>query len=114
MICFQCYIRLSSPSHAEYFVHYFITHPTTQLSGLDGSGTLEGNSTIPIKPELVVGKREELYWQKVPEKIRRQAVEKALEIINDADGMIEKDADLGAGGGREHGGNRTGRRRRKK
>lgn len=28
--------------------------------------------------EMVDGTREELYWGKVPEKVRRQAVEKAL------------------------------------
>jgi ribosomal protein L4 len=32
--------------------------------------------------ELVVGKREEFYWEKVPEKIRRQAVEKAISLMH--------------------------------
>lgn len=32
--------------------------------------------------EQVLGKREEVYWEKVPEKIRRQAVEKALSLLH--------------------------------
>jgi ribosomal protein L4 len=31
--------------------------------------------------EIVQGKREELYWEKVPEKVRRQAVQKAISQI---------------------------------
>lgn len=31
--------------------------------------------------ELVLGKREELYWEKVPEKVRREAVRRAVDLI---------------------------------
>jgi len=34
--------------------------------------------------ELVEGKKEELYWEKVPEKARRQAVQNALQLSKDA------------------------------
>jgi len=34
--------------------------------------------------ELVEGKKEELYWEKVPEKVRRQAVQNALVLFGDA------------------------------
>ena len=34
---------------------------------------LLGNGDSPITAEQVLGKREEVYWQKVPEKFRRQA-----------------------------------------
>jgi len=34
----------------------------------------------------MLGKREELYWEKVPEKVRRQAVEKALKVLSTSDG----------------------------
>lgn len=39
-----------------------------------------------MMPELVTGKREELYWQKVPEKVRRQAVQKALNTTQSSQG----------------------------
>jgi hypothetical protein len=44
-------------------------------------------------PELVLGKREEVYWEKVPEKIRKQAVDKALKLMGDGTGGEEQDAD---------------------
>ena len=34
---------------------------------------LLGKGDSPITAEQVLGKREEVYWQKVPEKFRRQA-----------------------------------------
>lgn len=34
----------------------------------------------PIIVELVEGKKEELYWEKVPEKSRRQAVQNILQL----------------------------------
>ncbi|KAF9562465.1 hypothetical protein CPC08DRAFT_796897 [Agrocybe pediades] len=80
----SCYIRLSSPSHADHLVQYFIEHPTLQTSGLDAFGTPSssgGSANNHLVPELVTGKREELYWQKVPEKIRKQAVDKALKTM---------------------------------
>jgi hypothetical protein len=51
-----------------------------QTSGLDDVGVTPMDSN-PIRVELVVGKREEFYWEKVPEKIRRQAVEKAITLM---------------------------------
>jgi hypothetical protein len=32
----------------------------------------------PVDAELVLGKREEVYWEKVPQKVCLQAVQKAL------------------------------------
>ncbi len=54
-----------------------------------------------MKLEVVTGRREELYWEKVPEKIRKQAVQKA---IASSSGMGEGEAnttslDSAAGGG---------------
>lgn len=53
------------------------------MNGLDGSGSaltseLAGQCHRPIKVELVEGTREELYWGKVPEKVRKAAVERAV------------------------------------
>jgi hypothetical protein len=61
-------------------VSYFTTHLTTQERGLDDKGTIVDNESgsKPITVELVQGKREELYWDKVPEKVRKQAVHKAV------------------------------------
>jgi hypothetical protein len=43
--------------------------------------------------EIVQGKREELYWDKVPEKVRKQAVQKVVNIQSNAN------AELHMGGG---------------
>jgi hypothetical protein len=44
--------------------------------------------------EIVRGKREELYWDKVPEKVRKQAVQKAV----DAQVQLDADAESHNGG----------------
>ncbi|KJA29702.1 hypothetical protein HYPSUDRAFT_125971 [Hypholoma sublateritium FD-334 SS-4] len=82
----SCHIRLSTPVHAQKFVAYFSAHPTRQTSGLDNSGVVSEASDATIAPELVFGKREEVYWEKVPEKVRRQAVDKALKLMDDGNG----------------------------
>jgi hypothetical protein len=50
-----------------------------QSHGLDDTGTntnLDDADFKPITVEIVRGRREQLYWEKVPEKVRRQAVQK--------------------------------------
>ncbi|KAH9482264.1 hypothetical protein JR316_0004362 [Psilocybe cubensis] len=60
-------------------------------TGLDDSGEMLSSTSqdkspkLAIIPEMVSGRREELYWQKVPERVRRQAVDKALSILNVGD-----------------------------
>lgn len=44
--------------------------------------------------ELVTGKREQLYWEKVPEKVRRQAVQKALASVQ---GVVSSNVESGNG-----------------
>lgn len=90
IVPFQCHIRLSTPSHAQRLVSYFSTHSIRQTSGLDGVGSMSApaHTSSPastVIPELVLGKREEVYWEKVPEKVRRQAVEKALKLLSASD-----------------------------
>jgi hypothetical protein len=38
-----------------------------------------------IVVELVEGKKEEIYWEKVPDKVRRQAVQNVLRFSGDGD-----------------------------
>lgn len=94
----QCYIRFSTPASAEYFVDYFSSHYIIQSHGLDDLGSevvlqeVDSASTSkPILPETVLGKREEIYWEKVPEKTRKQAVAKTLKVIYGDDNV---DGDL--------------------
>jgi hypothetical protein len=78
----QCFLRLSTPQHAQLLVDHFAKHLHHQSHGLDEAGTRSLDAKEgSITTELVLGKREELYWQKVPEKVRKQAVQKALDII---------------------------------
>ena len=39
--------------------------------------------------ELVEGKKEELYWEKVPEKLRLKAAQGALRLSGDVDALTE-------------------------
>ena len=77
----QCHLRLATPKHAQVLVGYFRDHKHTQSQGLDDIGALTDAELGSITTELVVGKREELYWQKVPEKIRKQAVQKVVDVM---------------------------------
>ncbi|KAF9000291.1 hypothetical protein BDQ17DRAFT_1359966 [Cyathus striatus] len=75
----SCYLRLATPSHSTTFVAYFQEHTVFQSSGLDDTGNAGGeDNEKAITMELVQGRREELYWEKVPEKVRRTAVGKAI------------------------------------
>ena len=47
----------------------------------DTGATLESCSErSPITVEIVQGKKEELYWERVPPKVRGQAVRRAIEL----------------------------------
>ncbi|KAG6919787.1 hypothetical protein DXG01_001626 [Tephrocybe rancida] len=91
-----CHLRLAAPTHAQVLMAHFTDRPTAQLGGLDDTG---GDGGTPVRVELVEGTRERVYWEKVPEKIRREAVRKAL-----GDGA----------GGEKGGGESEGRRKRQK
>lgn len=57
---------------------HFTPLSITQDRGLDDTGT-PSNAKNAITLEIVQGKREELYWEMVPEKVRRQAVQKIVD-----------------------------------
>ncbi|KAL1741761.1 hypothetical protein HDZ31DRAFT_44742 [Schizophyllum fasciatum] len=73
----SCHLRLATPAHAERLHAYFDSRKLSQASGLDDEGK-EGAQVVAISTEIVRGRREELYWEKVPSKVRAQAVAKAL------------------------------------
>lgn len=73
----QCYLRLAGPRYTQRLIDYFVENPRVQAEGLDSLGSGDGNGK-PITVEAITGDREGLYWGKVPEKVRRQAVEKAV------------------------------------
>ncbi|KAJ3510064.1 hypothetical protein NLJ89_g4883 [Agrocybe chaxingu] len=109
-----CHIRLSTPSHASHLVEYFTAHPIAQTSGLDAAGTAQDQpGSKPVEPELVLGKREGLYWDKVPEKVRKQAVEKALRLVRTGAEEGRKLRDEREVSEEEERGERKKRRRRK-
>lgn len=93
---------------------YFSSHCVAQLSGLDSSGS-ESSDVRPIMAEIVLGKREEVYWDKIPEKLRRQAVEKTLRAMH---GPQYVGSSSGGGGGEAlqegDGGGRKKRRKKRK
>ncbi|THH14124.1 hypothetical protein EW146_g6169 [Bondarzewia mesenterica] len=77
-----CYIRLATPKHAECILIHFASRTVIQSSALDSSGKDSTLATTrkPLRLELVQGRKEELYWERVPEKVRRQAVQRALSL----------------------------------
>ncbi|CDO77216.1 hypothetical protein BN946_scf184747.g29 [Trametes cinnabarina] len=80
----SCHLRLSAPRHAQALVSAFQARAIVQRQGLDDAGTVlpddspEEERAKAISTEIVQGTKEELYWSKVPDKVRREAVRKAL------------------------------------
>ena len=81
----KCFLRVKSPREASTLVEHFNTHLLAQSTGLDADGVVPSVQTKPIVMELIEGKKEELYWEKVPEKARRQAVQDALRLAGGGD-----------------------------
>jgi xRRM domain len=86
---------MSTPTHAFMLVDYFTRNPMTQTSGLDDHGSNDVKTGKSIVLDVVTGVRESLYWDKVPENVRRQAVMKQLGLdtrngSNDNQGDIER------------------------
>ncbi|KAI0737746.1 hypothetical protein C8Q80DRAFT_1222772 [Daedaleopsis nitida] len=79
----SCHLRLSTAHLAQTLVSAVQTEPVVQRGGLDTAGTAPSGGADagakPISAEVVDGEREALYWNKVPEKVRREAVRRAIE-----------------------------------
>lgn len=71
-----CHLRLASPSDARILQTYFEEHHLVQKGPLDDNGA--PSSQLNIFVELVQGTREKIYWEKVPLKVRQEAVRKAI------------------------------------
>ncbi|KIK98200.1 hypothetical protein PAXRUDRAFT_134662 [Paxillus rubicundulus Ve08.2h10] len=94
-----CYLRLASPHHTTLLTEYFIEQLTAQSHGLDATGRGSAGDNKPILVEIIQGKKEELYWEKVPEKVRRQAVDKVVKAQqNSAAGFTVPSQDNTSGG----------------
>ncbi|THU99690.1 hypothetical protein K435DRAFT_937988 [Dendrothele bispora CBS 962.96] len=87
-----CYLWLTTSSHTQHLVSYFSdSDRIVQRDGLDDLGTstrLESQQNKvkvkgrePIKAQLVLGRPEEVYWEKVPEKVRLEAVRRSRELV---------------------------------
>ena len=83
---------------------------------------MDGDATAKrITAELVDGEREALYWHKVPEKVRRGAVRKAIALALTAtsasgtgDGDGDGDAEMAGGDAGEEDAKKQGKRPRKR
>ena len=103
----QCHLRLAAPAHAHALASAFASQPRVQAHGLDASAapedtTRSAGAAKPIHVEVVTGEREALYWERVPEKVRREAVRRAV-ALEGADGgepgpVGAEDAGHGGGG----------------
>lgn len=85
----KCFLRIRSSGEASTLIEHFHTNSLAQSTGLDADGIVPSVSVKAIVLELVEGKKEELYWEKVPEKVRQQAVQKALEHCGGVDALAE-------------------------
>ncbi|XP_006456931.1 hypothetical protein AGABI2DRAFT_122809 [Agaricus bisporus var. bisporus H97] len=86
----RCYLRLAAPMYANLLVDHFDHHlrQIIQVSGMDESGvdirtaeTSIPKDLQPISVERVIGRPEEIYWEKVPAKVRKTAVEHAIQLM---------------------------------
>ncbi|KDQ15495.1 hypothetical protein BOTBODRAFT_187311 [Botryobasidium botryosum FD-172 SS1] len=102
----SCHLRLSTPAHATRLWSYLDSRPIIQASALDGEGRVASGDERPIIAEIVDGKREELYWERVPEKVRRESVLKAR--------IGAGGHDAGGAGNEPEGGSGPRKRRRKR
>ena len=59
-------------------IDYFDTRPKTRTHGLGTMGRTPLEDDKSIAMERVRSKKEVLYWDKIPEMVRRQAVDKAI------------------------------------
>lgn len=64
---------------ARILVTFFSSQRFVQKDGLDVGSILSTSKESIIEMELVEGSREEIYWEKIPEKIKREATTKAQE-----------------------------------
>ncbi|KAJ4000291.1 hypothetical protein F5050DRAFT_1804256 [Lentinula boryana] len=79
-----CHVRFSSPSQASALQSYFTSHHIVQNMALDDTGVHTEAQEAGIEVEVVKGKKEEIYWEKVPIKVRQEAVRKVLSLANAA------------------------------
>ncbi|KAJ3562827.1 hypothetical protein NP233_g9333 [Leucocoprinus birnbaumii] len=88
-----CYLRLATPAYTTALVEHFDhrTRKIVQVTGMDEAGidvSSEPSSFAGRKPivvERVIGRPEEIYWEKVPVKVKKGAVEKAIQLTRMGD-----------------------------
>jgi hypothetical protein len=73
----QCYIRVAEPNAALALDTCFSETALVQVHAGDDQGSPSVPDMKAITLERVLGRKEELYWEKVPEKVRRAAVDRA-------------------------------------
>lgn len=80
-------MRLSNSTHADAIRNHFAGGKVVQDGALDNSGQPSAShpKLQPLEVELVAGKKEEMYWDKVPAKIRMQALEKTRSLLSSED-----------------------------
>ncbi|KAJ7073773.1 hypothetical protein C8F01DRAFT_2452, partial [Mycena amicta] len=78
----SCHLRLTSSTHANALVRHFTDKPIVQGAG-----------EALVKAELVTGTREEVYWERVPEKVRMQAMKRmsGRELGQEENGSIGRE-----------------------
>jgi hypothetical protein len=79
----QCHLRLTTSARTTALHTYFKTNSITQSFGLDDVG-VPSSSGDGITMEIISAKKEQLYWEKVPEKVRQQAVQRAIQNQSDS------------------------------
>ena len=56
---------------------------------MDDTGQPTSGDQKAITMELITGSREELYWEKVPEKARQQAIKRLAAVENGASDALQ-------------------------
>jgi xRRM domain len=89
-LCYQCHVRLSQPALTTQLRDYFATHRVYQTTGLDSAGATMSDTdgaSKSIQVEIIQGRKEELYWAKVPDKVRATALLKIYQMGGEEKGV---------------------------
>ena len=105
---------MATPKHTETLAAHFTDFATAQTKGLDDEGSPPTQGLKAITVEVVGGTREELYWLKVPEKLRRQAVEKAVKGLHFEDNSLDREQKRTVDGEPDVGGEQTRKSKKKR
>ncbi|KAG8786217.1 hypothetical protein FRC16_001773 [Serendipita sp. 398] len=95
----SCHLRLPHPALSQYLVNYLKNHTLVQEDGNDSVGIVPPSGPEENKrhivAELVEGRAESIYWEKVPDKIKKTSISKMIKLDAEIKAEREEDVEVG-------------------